>query len=221
MNKERYKIIPYNKDYYIFPEIVGGVLIKLEELHHFVEGKYMKLFEVGKDSSTIFHDAFYNKYRAGWAEMELYYLNFIYEVIAPHFEEDFLYQKFPTFRVHLPDNIAVGRYHMDSEFGHPKGERNFIIPLTNSYDTASMWLESEPGKADFEPVPLEVGYLLAFNGNELTHGNEINKTGKTRVSMDFRILPISMYDESVNSESVTRKTKFIQGEYYNRFRHGE
>ena len=66
--------------------------------------------------------------------------------------EDFLYQKFPTFRVHLPNNIAVGKFHKDADFGHPKGEINFIIPLTDSYGSASVWVESEENKADFAEV---------------------------------------------------------------------
>lgn len=200
-----------------FHEIVGGILTPLEDIHFLVEGKYPELFKVGSDSCTIFHDAFYNKYRAGWKEMEDLYYDFIWEEIAPTIGEDFLFQKFPTFRVHLPGNIAVGRFHYDAEFGHPEGEMNYIIPLTNSTDTGSIWIESEKGKGDFEPMPLEVGTLFMFNGNQLTHGNKVNETGKTRVSMDFRILPISKYNESEVGESMTRKTKFVEGEYYKRF----
>ncbi len=213
----RYNIINYDPSNYNFHEIIGGVLSPLEDLHYLVEGKYKDLFEVGHDSSTIFHDAFYNKYRSGWEQLEGLYYVFIKKIIAPTIGEGFLYQKFPTFRVHLPGNIAVGRFHKDAEFGHPKGEQNYIVPLTNSFDTGSMWLESGPDKADFIPVPLELGNLVSFNGNQLTHGNKVNETGKTRVSMDFRILPLSKYNELESSESVTTKTKFVEGQYYKRF----
>lgn len=200
-----------------FHEAVGGVLIPLDSLHFLVQGKYKELFEVGADSSTVFHKAFYDKYREGWEQMEQLYYDFICDHIAPSLVEDFLYQKFPTFRVHLPGNIAVGRFHFDAEFGHPQGEINYIIPFTNSSDTGSVWIESEKGKGDFKAIDLNIGELVQFNGNQLTHGNKVNETGETRVSMDFRILPISMYNEGQIGESMTRKTKFIEGEYYKRY----
>ena len=53
-----------------------------------------------------------------------------------------------------------------------------------------------------------------FNGNKLRHGNLVNKTGKTRVSMDFRIIRKKDYDCSKKLESVTTKTKFEIGRYY-------
>ncbi len=212
----RYIVKKYNSEQYNFNDVIGGVLTKLEDLHFLVEGKYKELFEVGHDSSTIFHEAFYNKYRSGWLVMQYVYDEFIANIIAPEFNEDFLYQKFPTFRVHLPENVAVGRFHYDAEFGHPEGEINYIIPLTDSDNTASVWIESEQFKLDFEPMKLRIGEYIRFNGNQLTHGNKINETSKTRVSMDFRILPISCYKET-GAESLTTKTKFVEGQYYKKF----
>lgn len=175
-----------------------------------------ELFKISHDSCTSFHDAFYNKYRIGWVEMEELYLSFVTMVCQSLGYTDVLYQKFPTFRVHIPNNVAVGAFHKDGEFNHPKGEINFIIPCTNSVDTASVWVESEPNKADFKPMPLIVGQLIKFNGNELTHGNKVNETELTRVSMDFRILPYKMYDENNSGTSMTKATKFKEGEYYKR-----
>jgi len=191
----------------------------LDDLHILVDGQYKEQFKVGADSSTDFHKQFYDKYRAGWPEMEFAYKSLIYNNISLLFDEDFLYQKFPTFRVHLPSNVAVGAFHKDSDFGHPAGEVNFVIPLTNSYETASIWVESEVDKGDFSPMKLRIGELVQFNGNVLTHGNKINETRHTRVSMDFRVLPISKYNPENDSESVTRKTKFQEGAYYKRFTH--
>ena len=179
--------------------------------------KHEKQFEVGMDSSTSFHQKFYDKYRSGWPMMELMYALFIREVVAPLFDEDFLFQAFPTVRFHLPDHVAVGAFHNDGEFHHPDGEINYIIPLTNSDDTASVWVESEPGKKDFTPMKMRVGELIQFDGNHLTHGNKKNETGKTRVSMDFRVLPLSKYNPENEGESMTRKTKFTEGQYYKRF----
>jgi hypothetical protein len=221
MSMGRFKTIKFDVSEAEFPfhqlvqELFGTN--RLELLHQRSVEKYTELFVVGHDSSTVFHQKFYDKYHAGWPEMQSMYDDFIELVIAPFYNEDFLYQKFPTFRVHLPDNIAVGRYHRDAEFGHPVGEENYVIPLTNSRGTSSIWMESEQGKADFVPMNLEIGRAVKFNGNQLTHGNKVNTTGETRVSMDFRVLPISCYHEDEQAESLTRKTKFKDGEYYKRY----
>jgi len=145
------------------------------------------------------------------------YERFIQEVMDPIVGMPFLYQKFPTFRVHLRNNLAVGAFHNDAQFGHPIGEINYIIPLTDSSGSASVCVKSEPGKGDFKAMKLQVGQLIEFNGNQLIHGNMTNVTGKARVSLDFRILPAHYYQESVASESITLKTKLKEGDYYKRF----
>jgi hypothetical protein len=146
--------------------------------------------------------------------MESLYERFIKKVIAPRFDEDFLYQCFPTVRFSLPANLAVGAFHNDSEFHHPLGEINYIVPLTNSDGTSSCWIESEEGKEDFQPMKMKVGELIIFNGNRLRHGSKVNNTGKTRVSMDFRVLPISKYNPDNDASSMTLGTKFREGEYW-------
>lgn len=212
----RYITIPYYAKRYDFVKVIKDLFEtdRLEDLHE----EHKELFKVSADSITSFHNKFYDKYREGWVEMESLYEIFIEEIIAPLYGEDFLYQKFPTFRVHLKGNLAVGAFHNDAEFGHPFGEMNYIIPITDSNNTASVWVESEPGKKDFFPIPLQVGQLVQFNGNQLTHGNKVNSEKGTRVSMDFRILPFSEYDEQNDSESPTKKTKFKVGEYYKLFK---
>lgn len=216
MIDNRYSHLPMNPGFNFVSFIEDLFHVKdLSRLHELSEIKYTEQFQIGKDSSTIFHKIFYDKYRAGWPELHDMYDRYIGKLIQ--FPEQVLYQKFPTFRVHLPGNVAVGAFHNDSEFGHPKGEINFIIPLTNSYDTASVWVESEPGKKDFIPMEMNVGEIIFFNGNYLTHGNKINETGKTRVSMDFRVLYLKDYDEHNNGQSITLNTKFKDGEYYKRY----
>lgn len=210
--------IPFDEKYFNFVQLIESFFNQELSILHLDSWKeYNKLFEVGHDSSTEFHTSFYSQYKRGWPSLEDMYLKFIKEVVSVRFDEDFLFQKFPTFRIMLPNNVAVGAFHNDAEFGHPEGEVNFIIPLTNSDETASVWVESKEGKKDFTSIKLRVGWLAQFNGNKLTHGNKVNLTGKTRVSMDFRILPLSKYNEDQAKESITRKTKFVEGQYYKRF----
>ncbi len=209
------RIIKYDIKKYNFVSLVEAVFsgIKLNELYR-VSPEYRDVFEVGKDSSTVFHTMFYDAYRKGWKAFEDMYFELISKVISPLYDESFLYQSFPTVRFHIPDNVAVGAFHTDAEFGHPSGEMNYILPLTNSSNTSSVWVESAPGKLDFSPIDMFIGEIIEFNGNQLTHGNKINRTSFTRVSIDFRILPISKYDDTNNLSSITQKTKFKLGQYY-------
>src|SRR5882762_9899309 len=135
----RYFKMPFKKQRYNFVKVMedlfwGGQMIphNLSQLHFRLKESYDQLFEIGKDSSTSLHQQFYDQYRSGWPEMESLYEKFIKEFVSKQFDEDFLYQAFPTVRFHIPGNVAVGRYHNDSEFGHPEGEINFIVPLTDS-----------------------------------------------------------------------------------------
>jgi hypothetical protein len=192
----------------------------LETLHLLIPEKisYSQLFKVGKDSSTIFHDKFYAKLNSGWDPFLNLYREFVAHVVEQNYKSndgDILYQKTPTFRVHLPENLAVGAFHCDSDFNHPDGEENYIIPITKMYGTNTVWCESDVGLLDFHPIPrLQIGELFMFNGNKLRHGNLVNKTGETRVSMDFRIIRKKDYDCSKKLESITTKTKFEIGKYY-------
>ena len=66
-------------------------------------------------------------------------------------------------------------------------------------------------------MELKYGEFIIFNGNKCIHGNKLNDTGKTRVSLDFRIIPISNYDQYSSKISATSTRKFIVGEYYKLF----
>ena len=48
--------------------------------------------------------------------------------------------------------------------------------------------------------------------NKCSHYNEVNKTGKTRVSFDFRIIPCRKYDGFGNNTYTTFKLDFIEDE---------
>ena len=58
-----------------------------------------------------------------------------------------------------------------------------------------------------------LGQLLMWDGSNLTHGNKPNKSDKTRVSVDFRIIPNELYEESSHG-SINTKVAFKVGGYY-------
>ncbi|MHA2087957.1 MAG: hypothetical protein ACW972_06760 [Promethearchaeota archaeon] len=216
------KILEYDTQIYNLKKCIEDLFScnELEKLHLQIpkEIKYLEPFEIGKDSSTIFHEKFYNKINLEWPEFLKTYKNLVKHVIKSDpilKNKNMLFQKTPTFRVHLPGNIAVGAFHCDSEFNHPLGEINYLIPITRMFGTNTVWCESEIGLGDFHPIPrIKFGNLFSFNGNQLRHGNLINTTSCTRVSMDFRLISKEDYDKSNKLESITTKTKFEIGKYY-------
>lgn len=200
---------------------------KLEDIHlHRLDlmpgGDFYKNHVLSNDVDMSFHKIFYKKMNSPWTEFLQEYERFIWENVPQVIGESFLYQKTPSFRIHLPGMMAVSEFHCDTDenYNHPIGEINFIMPLTDMWDTNAVWAESERMKGDYEPMNTNFGQLLKFNGNMCRHGNKTNQTSKTRMSFDFRVLPISctpakgMNPVKFNSGSVYTKAKWEAGGYY-------
>ena len=130
-----------------------------------------------------------------------------------------VYQRIPTFRVHLPNNIAVGEWHKDKWYRDPNWhirthEMNFYLPFTDAYDENTIWAESEEDKKDFAPMNCNYGEFIEWDGVNLMHGNKINTTVHSRISIDFRIMPYQYYTPSDHG-SINTKSEFKIGGYYN------
>ena len=117
--------------------------------------------------------------------------DFIEKIVRPIYDEPIYYQKKPTHRIHFKNSAGASRFHKDSDYGHSRAEINYSVPQTPMYGTNSIWIESEEDKADYKPMEMEVGQFAEFKGAYLKHGAKQNKTGQTRVSFDFRIIPKS------------------------------
>jgi len=171
----------------------------------------------GFDQNTIFHKQFYKGILENPTFLHLY-RSFVKDYFAGPDQNKFLYQKIPTFRVHLPNNKAVGgRSHRDNDYNHPIGETNYLVPLTPMEGTSSVFFESFPGFKDFHFVNLRPGQMWRFNGNRCEHGNLPNTTGYTRVSFDFRTISREDLQKSQVKQSIAYGVKFTEGEYYEAF----
>lgn len=187
----------------------------LESLHVLLpENENIGIVNFENDNKTWFHQKFYKKINEEWTEFEEEYRRFIKNEVKDLLEEEFIFQARPTFRVQIPGNKSVGDFHRDYDYNHQKGEINFVVALTDMNDTSAIWAESEPDLGDYLPINVKKDQFFCFDGNMCKHGNKINETGKTRVSLDFRILPISMYDPQFSKASTGVKKKMIIGEYY-------
>ena len=210
------KKIKYDIKKYDFKEIVCNWLenYDLSKLHYVEQYEH---FERETDQSTIWHAKFYEMIRSDKSFDDVY-VKFLTDVIKPRYGEEIVYQKIPTFRVHLPGNIAVGEFHKDKhyrnvEWAEKVKETNYYVPLTKAYGTNTIWAESEEDLGDYKPFDSDYGECIEWNASNLTHGNKDNITSKTRVSFDFRIIPKSRYIES-NHLTINTKIKFGIGGYY-------
>jgi len=202
--------LKYDTSLYPFREIVKTNLKTntLENLHE-VE-KYDTLVRE-KDQSTTWHKRFY---RDDLNRFQKLYNTFIKNFIKYEFElDEIIYQKIPTFRVHLKDNQAVGEWHRDRDYNHGKSEINIWLPFTDAYDTNTIWIESEEDKNDFKPYNVSYGEVLVFNGANLIHGNKTNIEHDTRVSVDFRIVNPTEFIPSTKG-SINTNTSFDIGGYF-------
>lgn len=212
------KIIDYNTEQFDFKSHIQTALNThtLSYIHSSTDFRYNTKFERKNDQSTHYHQKFYEYART--IEFKTIYTKFIFEVIKPLFNETIVYQTIPTFRLHFPGNIAVGEYHRDRDYrdlswAERVREMNFFLPFTNAYATNTIWVESEEGKEDFSPLEVKYGQIAMWDGSNLLHGNKTNKETTTRVSVDFRVIPMSRYESSENG-SINTQTKFKLGQYY-------
>jgi hypothetical protein len=211
----------YDIEKYPFHSLVFSLYKKkgascLEELHKILPTEHeYDIVNVGNDNETWFHKIFYDRLNNGWQQFIELYQRFVnVEVVRIMGHKDFLFQKKPTFRVQIPNNKSVGEFHRDYDYNHQLGEINFVIPFTEMKDGSSIWTESVPGLGDYHPIEAGRGDIIIFNGNTCTHGNKINNTGITRVSMDFRILPKKYYDPNFCKSSTSKSIPMVVGGYY-------
>ena len=198
---------------YIFSESLADIFDtnNLSDLNNDIE-----LLKRENDQNTKHHKLFYQ-----WMETDEFmnmYKGFIKEYVRPLYKDKIVVQKKPTFRICYPNNIAVGEFHKDKwyrdqEWANQVKELNFFLPFTDAFDTNTIWVESEEDKQDFAPMNCKYGEFIQWDGPNLLHGNKLNTTGKTRISIDFRVIQYENYTPSEHG-SINLNKKFKIGEYY-------
>ena len=219
---KNFKKINYDVEKYNFLNIINNWfkkenILPKKGLKYLHEKKNYDLFKRENDQSSVWHTCFYKNARAKKIFQKTY-KRFLQKNIRPRYNEKIVYQKIPTFRVHLPKNISVGEFHKDKhyrnkEWAEKVKELNYFLPLTTAYGTNTIWAETEEDKGDFLPIEANYGNCIEWSATKLTHGNKQNKTKQTRVSFDFRVIPQSRY---IDSKHLTINTKipFNIGGYY-------
>jgi hypothetical protein len=200
------KIFKYDVNTYNFPKIIRDYL-EVEELSE-VKAEAREPSSENKNSlyknmeQTILHKRLYEKLNSEEGEkFNQTFHQFIKDVVRPQYDEGIYYQSKPSHRILYSNAEGVSRFHRDRDYGHNQAEINYFLPLTKTYDTNSLWIESQEGKEDYKAMELEPGQFLRFNGVNLKHGAKNNLTGKSRVSFDFRIIPESRMPEEIKDTS--------------------
>ena len=212
MFKFNYDILEYP-----FQDIVNDWL-EVDDLTKLHEFKQYKLFKRINDQSSMWHKMFYNQIRID-SRFDDIYMRFLKEYVKPRYNgEEIMYQKIPTFRVHLPDNISVGEFHKDksyrdTEWAEKVQEVNYFLPFTKAYGTNTIWTETQEDLGDFQEIRADYGECVEWSATNLTHGNKVNRTSKTRVSIDFRVIPKSRYLGS-DYLTINASIPFKVGGYY-------
>ncbi len=230
--------IKYDVKDYDFINIIKNIYKcrELENLHLLIselDTDKRKYFDqipiIGQDRSNVFIDKFYEHIRYDDTFIEMYknfVLNYIKKPMYPN--ENILYQKIPNIRISFPGLSAIGKHldsideniigiHKDNDFGHCSDEINYILPITNMYDTNSIYYEPyfdsglDPNK--YINLQLDTDYFFQCYFNKLLHYNKRNTTGKTRISFDFRVIPGSKYVDT-DKKSITHDIGLKLGEYF-------
>mmetsp|Transcript_28652 Transcript_28652/g.44279 ORF Transcript_28652/g.44279 Transcript_28652/m.44279 type:complete len:619 (+) Transcript_28652:61-1917(+) len=97
------------------------------------------------------------------------------------------YQAFPSINIVRPGECSTDP-HCDMTQGHSIGNISFHIPLTATYATNAVYVESRPGREDWHPLSTSApGLGFQFDGARCLHFNLKNETDITRVSLNFRV----------------------------------
>lgn len=197
--------LTYSVDDYDFRSIICEYLDtdKLDNI--FIKQEITK----ENNQSTEYHKRFYNSLDND-NRLKFLYDDFISKVVKNLFDEEIIYQVTPTFRLQAIDNVSVFAFHKDTEYGHSDKTINFFLPITKCYDTNALWVESG---SSFEPMECDYGDLITFDAVNLLHGNKVNKTGKSRISLDFRVMKMVDYCET-SKQTLSKNRRLILGDYY-------
>ena len=192
---------------------------KLENLHESFPN-HKKLLKKGTDQSTIFHRAIYSTFDdknffltdfwKSYSELSLEIVEILKNETG-YFGE-WAIQRYPTIRIQFPKNVSVFEFHRDSNYSHPIGEINCFYAINKCINSSALQVEKNLGFEDYVPLNLNPGQYALLNTSIYKHGDFLNATNKTRISMDLRFIPNSkLTNENI---SLTKGIGFNSNSYF-------
>ena len=217
-NKTRESFISHIKTA-VFSLDLSKKVTKIENLHESFED-HKKLLKKGTDQSTIFHKAIYATFDEPnyfisefWKSYRKLSLEIV-EILKNRTEYfgEWAIQRYPTIRLQFPQNVSVFEFHRDSNYFHPIGEINCFYALNKCFNTSALQVEKNLGFEDYVPLNLDPGQYALLNTSIYKHGDLLNKTNKTRLSMDLRFIPNSRLTN--RNISLTKGIGFDTNSYF-------
>ena len=187
----------------------------LEELH---KNRVLKLLESGTDQASPFHQAIYREFDkdtnspliSEYRKLCLEWLDELHCV----YEHEWAIQRYPSVRIHMPGNVSVFEFHRDSDYNHQLGEVNHFLSVTASRQSAALHVEENLGWNDFAPLELAAGESAILNTSAYKHGDYINNEEYTRVSLDFRGIPLYLLKDLGGKVSLSKKKALDDTDYF-------
>jgi len=173
----------------------------------------------GTDQTTLVHSRLYQEFDRGLDSPLIYTYRslcneWLESLVETYNIDRWAFQRFPSARIHFPDNISVFEFHRDSDYNHPLGELNHFLALTKANGTASLHIEQDLGWNNYKPLELDKGMSAIINTSIFKHGDYINKEGYTRVSLDFRAIPVEALECGDPLKSLTKHRVFDCDDYF-------
>lgn len=192
--------------------LLTPALGRLDQLHLRIpeQARVLDSTQINPFSTTFYENS---------AKFRNCYREFVQGIVNDSIGASCYYQAVPTLRFHFPDPEGFGerpQWHADIMLGHPPGEINIWVPITpavngNTISILHRGVSVElleavehdyrlfDGRFDSEcsakslPVEMSPGSYLIFDPRCI-HATQKNVTPSTRVSMDFRIIPVAVYE---------------------------
>ena len=186
----RAQIVTYDREIYPFARVLEAMVFKvpsLPRLHAFVRAHKQTKF--GRQKLTYNDNLSLRGMIQNLPDDSVFfqlYHRFVRKVVAPRFGGRISYSNHPKMRVHLAGTPCMSKWHRDADITKRPEQINAFLPFTPCFDTNTLWCESDYARHDYQPIELEYGQILFFDGGFLTHGTVDNETDVTRVSLDFR-----------------------------------
>ena len=198
---------------------LAKLLLNLDNLHETFE-EHQILLKKGTDQATVFHQAIYSTFddpKFFLSDFWIKYRKLTLEVLEilkkeTGYREEWAIQRFPTIRIQFPKNVSVFEFHRDSNYSHPIGEINCFYAINSCSNSSALQVEKNLGFEDYVPLNLNPGQYALLNTSIYKHGDILNETNKTRISMDFRFIPNSKLNNQ--SFSLTKGIGFNTNSYF-------
>ena len=190
---------------------------RIEDLH-LIQNE--DLLEYGTDQKTRVHRVLYRDFDDPESKIICDYrilcLEWLEKLKSEYQIDEWAIQRFPSIRVQFPGNISVFEFHRDNDYNHPRGEINHFLAVTPCIKTAALQVEEHLGWKDYKPLELKKGESAILNTAIFEHGDIINNENYTRLSIDFRAIPIHILEQSNerNKSSLTKKIALDINGYY-------